>query len=93
LVSYHPTREEIRLAAGQPAPVGEGQSPHPDVLIAEWNDPAGVKEVFERHPGEIAALICEPLLCNSGCIPPQPGFLEFLSEVTRQNGPCSLLTR
>ena len=31
-------------------------------------------------------MICEPLLCNSGCIPPEAGFLEMLREITRKHG-------
>src|SRR5207342_78987 len=38
------------------------------------------------HGIEIASVICEPLLANSGCIPPEPGFLEHLRALTRQYG-------
>jgi glutamate-1-semialdehyde 2,1-aminomutase len=31
-------------------------------------------------------VICEPLLCNSGCIEPKDGFLEFLREITIAKG-------
>ncbi|HEU5402213.1 MAG TPA: aminotransferase class III-fold pyridoxal phosphate-dependent enzyme, partial [Terriglobales bacterium] len=55
-------------------------------VIAQWNDVESVQEAFARHAGEISALICEPLMCNSGCIAPQPGFLKFLREITKQNG-------
>jgi glutamate-1-semialdehyde 2,1-aminomutase len=34
----------------------------------------------------MSAIICEPLLCNSGCIPAQPGFLQFLREVATREG-------
>jgi glutamate-1-semialdehyde 2,1-aminomutase len=55
-------------------------------VIAQWNDIESVCAAFARHNGEIAAIICEPLLCNSGCIAPQPGFLEFLRSITEANG-------
>jgi glutamate-1-semialdehyde 2,1-aminomutase len=55
-------------------------------VIAEWNDEAGVRAAFEAHPEEISAIICEPQLCNSGCIPPKPGFLEFLREFSEKQG-------
>jgi len=84
LVSYHPTREEIEAAHGRPVPVGAGQLPPASVVVAEWNDREQVETVFATHAGEISAVICEPLLANSGCIPPAPGFLEFLREITRQ---------
>ena len=85
LVSYHPTPAEIDGAKGAAIPVGAGQRPHDDALVAIWNDRESVEQLFACQAGEISALICEPLLCNSGCIPPQPGFLEFLREITRRN--------
>lgn len=86
LVSYHPTLAEINDAQGAPIPVALGQHPHDDVVIVEWNDFAGVHTAFERYGTEISAVICEPLLCNSGCISPEPGFLEMLREISRQHG-------
>jgi len=85
LVSSHPTTEEIEAAYGAPIPVGAGQRPHDDVVVAQWNDRSRVKEIFASHANEISAVICEPILCNSGCIPPEPGFLEFLREITREH--------
>lgn len=86
LLSYHPSREEITDYAGAPIPVGAGQYPAEHVLVAEWNDRSGVEDIFGKHGDEIASVICEPLLANSGCIPPQPGFLEFLRTITQQHG-------
>jgi glutamate-1-semialdehyde 2,1-aminomutase len=82
LVSYHPTARETDAANGQPIPAGMGQKPHTTVLVAEWNDAAGVERLFEEHARDVSAVICEPLLCNTGCIPPEPGFLEFLRDIT-----------
>jgi glutamate-1-semialdehyde 2,1-aminomutase len=86
LVSYHPSEAEIEAAKGTPISVGAGQHPQYDVLIAIWNDRQDVERIFAAHGKEIACLICEPLLCNSGCIPPEPGFLEFLREITKRHG-------
>lgn len=85
LVSSHPTTEEIKAAHGSPIPVGAGQRSHDDVIVAQWNDRSQVEEVFASHANEISAVICEPVLCNSGCIPPEPGFLEFLRGITREH--------
>ena len=85
LVSSHPTTGEIEAAQGAPIPVGAGQRPHDDVVVVEWNDRAGIQEVFASQANEISAVICEPILCNAGCIPPEPGFLEFLREITREH--------
>jgi glutamate-1-semialdehyde 2,1-aminomutase len=49
-----------------------------DTLTAAYNDLAGVKQLVETHPGQIAAIIIEPVAGNMGCILPEPGFLEGL---------------
>lgn len=85
LQSYHPVAEQLLAANHQPIAVGMGQLPADNTVIAQWNDTESVRAAFARNPGEIAALICEPLLCNSGCIAPQPGFLEFLRSITEKN--------
>jgi glutamate-1-semialdehyde 2,1-aminomutase len=82
LVSYHPSAEEAGCA---PVPVGAGQLPHDYVVIAPWNDRHAVESLFAERADEIAAVICEPLLANSGCIPPEPGFLGFLREITTRH--------
>jgi glutamate-1-semialdehyde 2,1-aminomutase len=47
-------------------------------------------DAFERaiawHGDELAAVCCEPIHYNAGCIPPAPGFLELLRERTTQHG-------
>jgi glutamate-1-semialdehyde 2,1-aminomutase len=45
-----------------------------------------VRRIFAAHPGEISAVICEPMLANNGCVEPAPGFLQFLREITRAEG-------
>jgi glutamate-1-semialdehyde 2,1-aminomutase len=86
LCSYHPTAEAIVAAAGNPISVGLGQIAQTDTLVMQWNDVAALHRMFEVHGADIAAVICEPMLCNSGCIPPDPGFLEELQKTTRANG-------
>ena len=86
LVSYHPTREQIETAAGSPIAVGAGQGSVRTAVVAEWNNRASVEAAFARNPGMIASIICEPMMCNSGCIPPEPGFLEFLREISIREG-------
>ena len=86
LVSYRSAPADLERMQPRPIATGKGQRPSPDALIARWNHRHSVEEVFSSFGGEIAAVICEPLLCNSGCIPPEPGFLEFLRDITRRNG-------
>jgi glutamate-1-semialdehyde 2,1-aminomutase len=56
------------------------------VLVAAWNDPSAVEDIFIREAHDISSVICEPMLCNSGCIPPELGFLEFLRRITLTHG-------
>jgi len=86
LVSYHPTRKQIEEAKGEPIGEGIGQLHRGAAVIVEWNDADGVRAAFADNPATISAVICEPLLCNSGCIPPLPGFLAFLREITEREG-------
>ncbi len=54
-------------------------------LLADYNDPDSVEKLFEENKGEIAAVIVEPVAANMGVVPPKPGFLEFLREITTAN--------
>src|SRR5437773_8766965 len=55
-------------------------------VTLEFNDAAGVRDLFRRRGGEIAAVIVEPVAGNMGVVPPAPGFLEALREVTAEHG-------
>jgi len=55
-------------------------------LNRPYNDIAKVRELFENEGKEIAALIVEPIGGNMGVVPPKPGFLEALREITQKAG-------
>jgi len=55
-------------------------------LNVPYNDAQAVKELFAKMGKEIACLIVEPIGGNMGVVPPQPGFLELLREVTAESG-------
>lgn len=57
-----------------------------NTLVAEYNDPTSVEALFAANPGEIAAVIVEPVAANMGVVLPREGFLEFLREITKQQG-------
>ena len=56
------------------------------MLIATFNDLASVELRFKQNPGEIAAIILEPILMNVGLCIPQAGFLQGLREICNKNG-------
>jgi glutamate-1-semialdehyde 2,1-aminomutase len=55
-------------------------------IVLPFNDPGAVTGSFAAQPDRIAAVIVEPVVANAGVIPPAPGFLEHLREVTRADG-------
>jgi len=57
-----------------------------DTLVARYNDPEAVAALFERYPGEIAAIIVEPVAGNMGVVPPAAGFLQALRRITTEHG-------
>lgn len=57
-----------------------------NTLVAEYNAPTSVERLFEANPGQIAAIVVEPVAANMGVVLPKPGFLEFLREITRNQG-------
>jgi glutamate-1-semialdehyde 2,1-aminomutase len=58
-----------------------------DTTIAlPYNSVDAVDQAFRAHPGRIASVIVEPVVGNMGCVPPAPGYLEALREITARHG-------
>jgi len=55
-------------------------------LNAPYNDLPAVERIFREHGGKIAAVIVEPVAANMGVVPPEPGFLDGLREITQREG-------
>ena len=53
-------------------------------LNTPYNDLDAVENLFNQHPGQIAAVIVEPVAANMGVVPPAPGFLEGLRAITKK---------
>lgn len=62
----------------------------PEVLetfvVARWNDPDHLRRQVERHRGQIAAIIFEPVMCNTCCMEPVPGMIETIRELCDREG-------
>jgi len=56
------------------------------VVVLPWNDTEACVKILEKHAGDLAALLIDPLLANAGMIPPRDGFLEALREATARLG-------
>ncbi len=55
-------------------------------IALPYNSIAAVEQAFASHGDKIAAVIVEPVVGNMGCIPPAPGFLEALRDLTARYG-------
>ena len=76
-------------------PGTKGQSKHSyqDIVVAPWNDLEGLIHIVEQHPGEIAGIVMEPILCNTAVIAPRPGYLEGIRNLCTNAGVVLILTR
>ena len=62
-----------------------------DTLTCAFNDPGALEDLFSSFPGQIAAVIVEPLMANMGFIMPRPGFLAGIQELCRTSGALFIL--
>ena len=54
--------------------------------VVPYNDADALERAFRAHPGEIAAFVVEPIAANMGLVPPTPGYLEAVREITTRQG-------
>lgn len=74
------------LTGGAPDSNGVPSAVAADTLIAQYNDLDSVRELLEANPGQVAAIIVEPIAANMGVVPPEPGFLEGLRALCDAHG-------
>jgi len=55
-------------------------------IVARWNDPAHLRRRVDQYSGKIAAIIFEPVLCNTGCMEPVDGLLATIRELCDREG-------
>ncbi|MCX6126080.1 MAG: glutamate-1-semialdehyde 2,1-aminomutase [Proteobacteria bacterium] len=94
---YHGHGDVVLVKAGSgAATMGVPDSPGvpvgtaTDTLTVPYNDLGSVAAMFEKYPTEIAALILEPIVGNSGFIRPLPGFLEGLVALCKKFGALTI---
>ncbi|MCM3001969.1 glutamate-1-semialdehyde 2,1-aminomutase [Paenibacillus cellulositrophicus] len=91
--SYHGHADSLLIKAGSgvatlglPDSPGVPESVASNTITVAYNDLESVKLAFERFGEEIACVIVEPVAGNMGVVPPLPGFLEGLREITTKYG-------
>ncbi len=91
--SYHGHADMLLVQAGSgvatlglPDSPGVPHSTAADTLVAPFNDLAAVERLIEAYPGQVAAVIVEPVAGNMGVVPPAEGFLAGLRALTQVDG-------
>jgi glutamate-1-semialdehyde 2,1-aminomutase len=74
------------LTTGKPSSKGVPADLAKYTLTLQYNDVAGVKELFDKIGDEIAGVIVEPVAGNMGVVPAKPEFLQALSAETKKHG-------
>ena len=98
---YHGWLDNVAFGINGPNEAALGPREHPtpvpwtqglpqgamdEAVVLPWNDLSLVERTLAERGHEIAAVITEPVMCNSSCIPPGPGFLEGLRRLCDQHG-------
>jgi len=86
---YHGHADHLLAKAGSgvatlglPDSAGVPSNLTADTITLPYNDLEAVRAIFAAEGGHIACVILEPVVGNMGCVPPKPGFLEGLRELT-----------
>ncbi|MFX3624037.1 MAG: glutamate-1-semialdehyde 2,1-aminomutase [Ectobacillus sp.] len=90
---YHGHGDSLLIKAGSgvatlglPDSPGVPEGVAKNTITVAYNDMESVKLAFEQYGDDIAAVIVEPVAGNMGVVPPLPGFLEGLREITTEYG-------
>ena len=97
---YHGWLDSVAFSINPPvSAAGQAHAPHAvpwcngiaagsegNLLVLPWNNLDAISTALERKGFEIAAVVCEPVMCNNGCIPPERGFLQGLQRSCQKHG-------
>jgi glutamate-1-semialdehyde 2,1-aminomutase len=88
MVSVRPSPEKMgprARPASVPQSAGIPQAVLDMVVVVPFNDPDALDRALTEH-GDVGTMIIEPVMLNCGVIPPRPGYLEAVREITRKHG-------
>lgn len=88
--SYHGAHDCVLVksgygAVGLPDSPGIPEETTKNTVLIPFNDEEALTKVIEREGDQIAAVIVEPVMGNTGCILPKEGYLKFLRDITTHN--------
>jgi glutamate-1-semialdehyde 2,1-aminomutase len=88
--SVHPSLSGVKdsRSTQEKMPIGAGipENSYKDWIVLPWNNVEVLEETIEKRKDEIAAVIIDPCMCNSGVIPPEEDFLQAMRELTAKKG-------
>lgn len=89
MVSVKPRREQAGdPTAPTPVPAGRGipAATVENTLVVPFNDLGALERMFDAHPGQVAAVIVEPIMMNIGVCMPEEGYLQAVSKLCAERG-------
>ena len=89
LVSYKPGLEQVGALESPERVLGSrGQVANAaeNFVVAPWNRIDILEKILSLCGNDVAAIVMEPVLCNSGCVLPQPGYLEGVQHLSKRYG-------
>jgi glutamate-1-semialdehyde 2,1-aminomutase len=86
LVPFPDRRGDLKAPASQPVDGSFPDSVLADTIVCPYNEPEHARTLMEKHAGELAAVIVEPVLGSMGMIPATTEFLQTLRDATSEHG-------
>jgi glutamate-1-semialdehyde 2,1-aminomutase len=80
------SRDPLRAMLAQPLSRGQAPNSLAETVVLPWNDLETLTAYFQRHVADTAAVIMELVMCNTGVIPPAPGYLEGVRKLCDEHG-------
>jgi glutamate-1-semialdehyde 2,1-aminomutase len=96
---YHGWLDNVAWGISMPSVEALGSEENPNVfpwtdglpdkvseefITIPWNNLSLLRKIVEEHHHDLAAIITEPIMCNSGCVLPEPGFLQGIRELCNE---------
>jgi glutamate-1-semialdehyde 2,1-aminomutase len=89
LISVHPPLDRAgpsEQPQAVPASAGQANGALDATIVLPWNNLDLLRETMRTYSDELAAVIMEPVMCNTGCIVPAPGYLESVRDLCSEYG-------
>jgi len=81
---YHGWLDPVLSSGSSPLMPGQSAAAMVDEVVVKWNDLASLDAALSQ--GDVAAVVMEPVMCNTGCIPPVSGYLAGVKEICARHG-------